>query len=87
VWQEVEEWLAARPERTAKSLFDELCERHPGHFAPGQLRTLQHRVKDWRAASLVAFDAQWLSDDPLATPPSAGTLRAVALSAAGGTDA
>jgi hypothetical protein len=42
-------------------------------------------VKDWRAASLVAFDAQWLSDDPLAAPSSAGTLRAVALSAAGGT--
>lgn len=84
VWQEVEGWLAARPERTAKSLFNELCERYPGQFAPGQLRTLQHRVKAWRAASLVAFDAQWLSDDPLATPPSAGTLRAVALSAAGG---
>jgi hypothetical protein len=87
VWQEVEVWLAARPERTAKSLFDELCELYPGQFAPGQLRTLQHRVKDWRAASLVAFDAQWLSDDPLAAPPSTGTLHAVALSAAGGTHA
>ena len=84
VWQEVQTWLAARPERTAKSLFDELCERYPGQFTPGQLRTLQHRVKAWRAASLVAFDAQWLSNDPLAAPPSAGTLRAVALSAAGG---
>jgi hypothetical protein len=83
VWPAVQGWLAARPERTAKSLFDELCARYPGQFRPGQLRTLQHRVKDWRAASLVAFDAQWLSDDPLAAPSSPGTLRAVALSAAG----
>ena len=33
----------------AQTLFTELCRRHPGRFAPGQLRTLQRRVCDWRA--------------------------------------
>jgi hypothetical protein len=87
VWLELQRWLAARPERTAKSLLDELCQRYPGQFRLEQLRTLQHRVKDWRTASLVAFDAQWLSDDPLAPAPSAGTLRAEPLGVAGGSRA
>lgn len=33
----------------ALTLFDWLCARHPGCFQPGQLRTLQRRVRDWRA--------------------------------------
>jgi hypothetical protein len=33
----------------ALTLFDWLCARHPGRFQPGQLRTLQRRVRDWRA--------------------------------------
>lgn len=33
----------------AKTIFETLCERHPGKFEPGQLRTLQRRVRDWRA--------------------------------------
>jgi hypothetical protein len=33
----------------ALTLFDWLCERHPGRFQPGQVRTLQRRVRDWRA--------------------------------------
>ena len=33
----------------ALTLFRELCRRHPGRFAPGQLRTLQRRVREWRA--------------------------------------
>lgn len=33
----------------ALTLFDWLCERYPGRFQPGQLRTLQRRVSDWRA--------------------------------------
>jgi transposase len=34
----------------AKTLFDDLVERHPGRFQPGQRRTLERRVRDWRAA-------------------------------------
>lgn len=33
----------------AKTIFGELVERYPKRFAPGQLRTLQRRVRDWRA--------------------------------------
>ena len=29
------------------TLFKALCRRHPGRFQPGQLRTLQRRVRDW----------------------------------------
>lgn len=31
------------------TLFKVLCRRHPGCLQPGQLRTLQRRVRDWRA--------------------------------------
>ena len=30
------------------TLFKALCCRHPDRFQPGQLRTLQRRVRDWR---------------------------------------
>jgi hypothetical protein len=33
----------------ATTLLDWLEERHPGRFAPGQLRTLQRRLREWRA--------------------------------------
>jgi hypothetical protein len=33
----------------ALTLFDWLCDQHPGRFQPGQVRTLQRRVRDWRA--------------------------------------
>jgi hypothetical protein len=33
----------------ALTLFDWLCDRFPGRFQPGQVRTLQRRVRDWRA--------------------------------------
>jgi hypothetical protein len=34
----------------ALTLFEWLCDRYPGRFQPGQVRTLQRRVRDWRAA-------------------------------------
>lgn len=36
-------------ELEAKTIFEELCRRHPDAFEPGQLRTLQRRVRLWRA--------------------------------------
>jgi hypothetical protein len=33
----------------AKTIFEELCRRRPGQFEPGQVRTLQRRVRLWRA--------------------------------------
>jgi hypothetical protein len=52
VWAtEIVPWLEAdRDGRLqALTLFEELCARHPGQFVPGQLRTLQRRMRDWRA--------------------------------------
>lgn len=50
-----EDWpaLAARledePGFEAKTLFEVLCEEHPGRYEAGQLRTLQRRIRQWRA--------------------------------------
>ncbi len=50
-WPEVEELIRATPELEAKTIFELLCERHPGRHEPGQLRTLQRRIRVWRAES------------------------------------
>ena len=49
VWHEVEEKLDDNAGFEAKTLFDDLQRRYPGRFQDGQLRTLQRRVKIWRA--------------------------------------
>ena len=49
VWEEVAVQLAAHPGLQAKTLFVDLQRRYPGRFADGQLRTLQRRIKVWRA--------------------------------------
>lgn len=48
-WPEVEQMLQTAPELEAKTLFEWLCERQPGKYQEGQVRTLQRRVADWRA--------------------------------------
>ena len=48
-WQSLEAMLREVPELEAKTLFEYLQEREPGRYEPGQLRTLQRRVKQWRA--------------------------------------
>jgi hypothetical protein len=49
-WPEVEARLAGAPALEAKTLFELLCDTYPGRYEPGQLRTLQRRIKEWRAA-------------------------------------
>jgi hypothetical protein len=49
VWTWVEEQLTQNSTLEAKTLFAALQRLHPGRFADGQLRTLQRRVKQWRA--------------------------------------
>ncbi|HZC36953.1 MAG TPA: transposase family protein [Chthoniobacterales bacterium] len=49
VWPLVEQWLHEQPDTTAKDLFFRLQAEAPEPFAPGQLRTLQRRVKQWRS--------------------------------------
>ena len=48
VWTETLGWLQAEPDATAKALCQRLQEHYPRRYLPGQLRTLQRRVKDWR---------------------------------------
>jgi len=49
VWAGMEEKLRMNPGLEAKTLFEDLQRRYPGRFGDGQLRTLQRRVKIWRA--------------------------------------
>jgi hypothetical protein len=49
VWPLVEQGLREQPDATAKDLFSRLQAEAPEPFAPGQLRTLQRRVKQWRS--------------------------------------
>lgn len=49
-WLEIEARLRETPELEAKTLFELCREEHPERYADGQLRTLQRRVKRWRAA-------------------------------------
>lgn len=49
VWEEITCILERDPRLEVRALFVALQQRYPGRFAPGQLRTLQRRVKAWRA--------------------------------------
>ena len=48
-WPEVEAGLSESPGLEAKTVFEQLVERYPGRYEAKQLRTLQRRVKAWRA--------------------------------------
>lgn len=49
VWDEIKDLLEANPGLEAKTIFEYLQNQRPGEFANGQLRTLQRRLKYWRA--------------------------------------
>jgi hypothetical protein len=49
VWAEVKEQLSANAGLEAKTIFAALQRKYPDRFADGQLRTLQRKVKHWRA--------------------------------------
>jgi hypothetical protein len=49
VWSELAGRLTDAPELEAKTLFELMMEQEPAKWSPGQLRTLQRRVRDWRA--------------------------------------
>ncbi|MGA9523573.1 MAG: IS21 family transposase [Myxococcaceae bacterium] len=48
-WAQVVEMLRESPSLEAKTVFEVLCAKAPGRYDSGQLRTLQRRVRDWRA--------------------------------------
>ena len=48
-WEEIRAKLTLNPGLEAKTLFDALQREKPGQWKDGQLRTLQRRIKIWRA--------------------------------------
>ncbi len=48
-WPKIQLMLEAAPELEAKTVFEHLLENSEVTYHPGQLRTLQRRVRDWRA--------------------------------------
>jgi hypothetical protein len=48
-WPELEAMLIDAPGLEAKTLLEVLMDRYPGRHEAGQLRTLQRRVRSWRA--------------------------------------
>jgi transposase InsO family protein len=50
VWEaELLPLLQANPHLSAVTLLEEVQRRHPGEYGPGMLRTLQRRLRHWRA--------------------------------------
>ena len=49
VWEEVRQMVCTEPALEAVTLFEYLKDRYPDDFTDGQLRTLQRRLKRWRA--------------------------------------
>lgn len=50
-WPEIEALLKDEGKLQAKTVFDWLQRRYPGKYQEGQLRTLQRKMKHWRATS------------------------------------
>lgn len=48
-WGEIKPYLQANPGLEAKTLFEYLKEKYPDKYQDGQLRTLQRKIKIWRA--------------------------------------
>ena len=49
VWETVRQQIETSPGLEARTIFEALQRENPGRFADGQLRTLQRRLKQWRA--------------------------------------
>ena len=49
IWEELRQLLRVEPGLQARTLFEHLQQSQPGRFTDGQLRTLQRRIKYWRA--------------------------------------
>ncbi len=49
VWSEVRDYLESNPSIEGTTIFSYLQREYPGKFSDGQLRTLQRKIKIWRA--------------------------------------
>jgi transposase len=50
-WAEIWARLRDAPELEGKALFEDILGKNPERYHPGQLRTFQRRMKEWRAKS------------------------------------
>jgi hypothetical protein len=75
VWPDLCQRLEAHPDQTALELFEQLQIRQPQCYQPGQLRTLQRKVKIWRqqAARRLIYGTNVTSQVSSATPVAVGT--------------
>jgi len=64
VWDEVRQLLEGNAGLEAKTVFEYLQRREPGRFEDGQLRTLQRRVKSWRATEGPAKEVFFAQQHP-----------------------
>lgn len=49
IWDGIKGMLSINPGLETKTIFEHFQRQYPGRFADGQLRTLQRRIKHWRA--------------------------------------
>ena len=56
VWDKVERELEQNPNLCVKDYFQALQRDYPRQFNQGQLRTLQRRVKEWRAKRATPYE-------------------------------
>jgi hypothetical protein len=62
VWAEISEQLRTNPALEAKTIFAALKRQYPDRFADGQLRTLQRRIKTWRATEGPAQEVYFVQE-------------------------
>lgn len=51
IWPEIEALLIVQPKLQAITIFDHLQRTYPGKFQDGQKRSLERRIRNWRALS------------------------------------
>ena len=64
VWEEVQKLYEDHAGLEAKTVFEFLQRKNPGRFQDGQLRTLQRRVKGWRATEGPAREVFFAQQHP-----------------------
>ena len=64
VWDDVQKMYGENAGLEAKTVFEYLQRKNPGRFQDGQLRTLQRRVKGWRATEGPAREVFFAQQHP-----------------------
>src|SRR4051795_4672834 len=62
VWPEVRQQLITNPGLEPKTIFASLQRQYPEQFADGQLRTLQRKIKHWRATEGPAQEVYFVQE-------------------------